>query len=177
MEHEYLKNIVAMDAATLEDIMVHYGGHVWNYAYFLTKDRQLADDITQDVFIKAYYRIETYHGSSSFKTWLLTITRNTTFSYKRNAFFRKVVLFDTITFRENGQSAENAFIEARYADDIWQIIMALPHKYREVLVLDMHHELTNEEAAKLLNVSLGTVKSRLHRARKKVQQKFKEEML
>ena len=177
MEYEYLKHMTEMDATTLQSIMEQYGGHVWNYAYFLTKDRQLADDITQDVYIKAYYRIETYHGNASFKTWLLTIARNTAFRYKRHAFLKKVTLVDAINYRQEGQSAENEYIEASYTDDIWRIIMALPDKYREVLVLDMYHELTNEEASKLLNVSTGTVKSRLHRARKKVQHKIKEEML
>ncbi|MCC3373692.1 RNA polymerase sigma factor [Cohnella sp. REN36] len=174
MEHEFLKNVTTMDEASLQHVMNEFGSDIWNYAYFLTKNRELADDITQDVFIKAYYRIESFRGQSSLKTWLLTITRNTAFSYKRSAFFRKVNLFASITSAQTGRSAESEYMETRYVDDIWDVIMKLPDKYREALVLDIRYELSTEEMAKLLNVAPGTVKSRLHRAREKVEQSLKE---
>ncbi|MBB6671323.1 RNA polymerase sigma factor [Cohnella nanjingensis] len=174
MEHEFLKHMTTMDDASLRDIMAQYGSDIWNYAYFLTKNRELADDVTQDVFIKAYYRIETFRGQSSLKTWLLTITRNTAFRYRRSTFFRKVNLFASITSIQSGRSAETEYMEDRYVDDIWDVIMKLPDQYREVLVLDIRYELSTEEMAKLLNIATGTVKSRLHRAREKVEQNLKE---
>lgn len=179
VEYEFLKHVsTTMDAATLRDVMDRYGSDIWNYAYFLTKNRELADEITQDVFIKAYYRIETFRGSSSFKTWLLTIARNTAFRYKRASFLRRVRLLPSIRSEQSGRagrSAENEYMEERYADDIWETIMALPDKYREVLVLDIRYDLSTDAMAKLLNVAAGTVKSRLHRAREKVQRMLKEE--
>jgi RNA polymerase sigma-70 factor (ECF subfamily) len=129
---------------------------------------------TMDVFIKAYYRIETFRGQSSLKTWLLTITRNTAFRYRRSAFFRNVSLFASSMPGRSGRSAETEYMEERYADNIWDVIMALPDKYREVLVPDIRYELSTIEIAKLLNIAPGTVKSRLHRAREKVQQNLKE---
>ncbi|MFD2334217.1 RNA polymerase sigma factor [Cohnella sp. GCM10020058] len=176
MEYDFLKHVsTTMDAATLRDVMDRYGNDVWNYAYFLTKNREMADEIAQDVFIKAYYRIETFHGRSSLKTWLLTIARNTAFRYKRSSFLRRVHLLPSIGSAGSGKSAEIEFMEETYADDIWKTIMALPDKYREVLVLDIRYDLSTEAMAKLLNVASGTVKSRLHRAREKVQRMMKEE--
>lgn len=51
LDHDYLRYIEKMDQAILEDVMRHYGQDVWNFSYFLTKNRALADDITQDTFI------------------------------------------------------------------------------------------------------------------------------
>lgn len=176
VEYEFLKHVsTTMDTATLREIMDRYGNDIWNYAYFLTKNRELADEITQDVFIKAYYRIETFKGRSSFKTWLLTIARNTAFRYKRSSFLRLVRLLPSIRPGRTGRSAESEYMEETYADGIWEAIMALPDKYREVLVLDIRYDLSMEAMSKLLNVPPGTVKSRLHRAREKVQRLLKEE--
>ena len=89
MELDYLKQMTVMDTQTLDKIMNLYGNDIWNYAYFLTKQQALADDIAQDVFIKAYFGIHTFRGQASLKTWLLTITRQTAFRYKRRFSFGK----------------------------------------------------------------------------------------
>lgn len=89
MELEYLKQMTVMDTQTLDKIMSLYGNDIWNYAYFLTKQQALADDIAQDVFIKAYFGIHTFRGQASLKTWLLTITRHTAFRYKKAFSFGK----------------------------------------------------------------------------------------
>nr|WP_318652417.1 RNA polymerase sigma factor [Paenibacillus lycopersici] len=172
VESDYLKHVMEMDAGALRDTMDRYGQDVWNYAFFLTGARDLADDIAQDVFIKAYYRIGSYRGQSSFKTWLLAITRNTAFSYRRSAFLRKVKLLPHAAETGTAASAENEYLDAHYTDEIWDIIMALPARYREVLVLDIRYGLTGEEIAALLGIAHGTVKSRLHRARAKVQRQL-----
>lgn len=62
---------------TLREMMEEYGSDVWNYAFFLTRSREQANDISQEVFLKAYKNVGKYRGQSSMKTWLLTITRNT----------------------------------------------------------------------------------------------------
>jgi len=169
-----LKHVLSMDSAMLEDMMNQYGNDIWNYAYFLTKDRELAKDIAQEVFIKAYYSIHTFRGQSTLKTWLLTITRNTAFRSKRSAFLRKVRLLAYVPSGKTVPSAEQESLDRQVVDDIWNIILDLPQKYREVLILDMRYDLSIDEMAQLLKVAAGTVKSRLHRARGKVEQKLKE---
>lgn len=79
----------------LEDLMVAYGEDVWNYAFFLTRQSELSDDITQDVFVRVYERLFSYRGEASVKTWLLTITRNLVRDHWRSAWFRKVMPFGT----------------------------------------------------------------------------------
>lgn len=74
-------------------------------------------------------------------------------------------------------SAEQEAIGNQYANRIWEIIMELPDKYREVLVLDIQQDLPVAEMSALLGIAQGTVKSRLGRAREKVRTAIKEEEL
>ncbi|WP_233567822.1 RNA polymerase sigma factor [Cohnella faecalis] len=92
MDHEYLKNMTdGLDRnALLEDLMLTYGKDVWNYAYFLTRRKDLAEDIAQDVFVKAYNSLYSFRGDSPMKAWLLTITRHATLDYLKSSWVRKV---------------------------------------------------------------------------------------
>lgn len=168
--YEYLKYMTETTdkRAILKDLMDQYGNDVWNYAFSLTHKWEQADDITQDVFLKAYRHLHTFRCESSIKTWLLAITRNAVKDLRKSAFFRKVTLVDLIPFREVHPSAEHEAIENQAVSDIWKKVLQLPVKYREVLILYGHHQLSMKEIAELLDVSIGTVKSRLHHARMKV---------
>ncbi|WNQ14061.1 RNA polymerase sigma factor [Paenibacillus aurantius] len=174
VEHEYLRHMSRMDENGLRDLMNSYGQSVWDYAFVLTKSPHLADDISQDVFLKAFQRISTFRGESSVKTWLLAITRHTVFNYRKSAFFRKVLLVGFRPDRQASQSAEKEYLSHAYAHDLWALVLALPTKYREVLVLEVKYGLSMQEMASLLGISEGTAKSRLHRARKKVSDALKE---
>lgn len=175
------------DHQTLYKLMDEYGSDVWNYAYFLTKNRDHADDISQEVFIKVYQAMHTFRGDASIKTWLITITRNTAFSYRRSRFFRQGLLGGRVSSLDypvagssaaklstsTSPSAEAEVMEQQYADDIWEIIMELPDKFREVLVLSLKYEMKIKEIAELLNTAEGTIKSRLARAKEKVQKELR----
>jgi len=172
--HDYLKYVSSMQSASLQDLMREYGTEVWNYAFLLTKSRHVSDDIAQDVFLQAYLHISSFRGQSSVRTWLFTITRNRVINYKRSAFFRKVTLLDFLYQAPSVPSAEEQFMKRTYTDSIWESIMKLPPKYREVLLMDAQYEMPLAEIAQLLRVSIGTVKSRLHRARAKMRTLMEE---
>jgi RNA polymerase sigma-70 factor (ECF subfamily) len=160
---------------SLHELMEDYGSDVWNYAFFLTRSREQANDISQEVFLKAFKNVGKYRGQSSMKTWLLTITRNTAFSWSKNSFWRRFLVLGDQPAVVNAPSAEREALGNQYANEIWEIIMALPDKNREVLVLDIQHGLSIAEMSNLLNVAQGTVKSRLARAREKVRQAIQKE--
>ncbi|QJD83681.1 RNA polymerase sigma factor [Cohnella herbarum] len=173
MRTEYLKHVDTVDDSELRLLMDQYGNEVWKYAYILTRNREQAKDIAQEVFIKAHYNIHTFRGQSTIKTWLLAITRNLSLNYLSSGYFRKILLFGNMKTPQSAPSAETAFLDEQSASEVWGIIMKLSHKLREVLVLDLEHELSVQETAKLLNLPEGTVKSRLHRARKEVENQLK----
>jgi len=174
---EYLKTMVAADDAgsVLKELMESYGQDVWNYAYFLTKRRDAADDISQDVFLRAFRHLKDFQGRSSVKTWLLTITRNLSLNYLKSSFISKVSLVGWLATRQAGPSAEMEFMDAEAVSQIWKHVMQLPQAYREVLLLEFHFQLTRKEMAELLGISEGTIKSRLHRARERMENLLKGE--
>ncbi|NGZ77967.1 sigma-70 family RNA polymerase sigma factor [Saccharibacillus sp. VR-M41] len=153
-------------------MMETYGDDVWHYAYFLTRSRDLADDIAQDTFVKAYGALDSFRGEARVKTWLLAIVRNTAFTGRRSAFARRVRL-QADPPGKSRESAEDEYMRRSDREEIWNAVMKLPDRYREVLVLDLKHGLPLTETAKLLGIAEGTVKSRLHRARAKVAKALK----
>jgi len=168
LEDSHWTYIEKMDAGGLRELMQRYGPEVWNLAFVLTKRRDLADDVSQDVFLAAYRTIGSFRGASSVRTWLLAIMRNTAINRLRSAFVRRVMLMERVGEGhggETGPSAESEALRRSLSNEIWEAVMQLPLKLREVLVLQARHELTVREISQLLGLSEGTVKSRLSRAR------------
>ena len=178
MEPEYWKTIESFDAESFRELMETYGQGVWDYAYYITGRFDLADDVTQDVFLAAYRRISTFRGQSSLRTWLLAITRNMALNYRRSAFLRRVLLVDRpgVLAKNAHPSAEQEALSRSHSAELWRIVMGLPVKFREVLLLDAKYGMSLAEIAGVLDVPLGTVKSRLSRARQKVSEAWKEDM-
>jgi RNA polymerase sigma-70 factor (ECF subfamily) len=177
MEPEYWKYIDHFDSESFRELMLLYGRDVWNYAFLMTHNPDHADDISQDVFLQVYRNIGSFRGESSIRTWILTITRNRVLNYRRSAFFRKVSLVGFVVRSDTHPSAEQEALMNSLSNDLWKLVMKLPIKFREVLLLNAKYELSQKEIANLLGLSEGTVKSRLSRARQKVNEVWKGEVL
>lgn len=137
-----MKYISEMDPFTLDNLMKEYGQDVWDFAFLICKKREMADDITQDVFLKEYSHVTSFRGDSTLKTWLLKITRNISYNYRNTAFIRKVLLVDFVERVGAYPSAEEAFLENESANEVWKMVFDLPAKYREVILLDAKHKLS-----------------------------------
>lgn len=175
MDKQHLALRVNPDPDMLGELMDRYGQDVWNYAYFLVKNRAMADDIAQDTFIRAYRHFSGFRQESSVKTWLLRIARNVAFNYRNAAFFRKALLMDIVAPRHPGRSAEQDYLERETTSEIWRCVMELPVKLRETLVLHAKYELSVAEIADLQRIPEGTVKSRLFAARRRMESLLKED--
>jgi len=175
LRYEYLKTISqGIDKnAALHDLMIDYGDDVWNYIFFLTRQSNLADDLSQDVFLKVFEKLHTYRGQSTVKTWILSITYNAVRDHWRSAWLRKVTLQERLFRKESAPSAEAEFLADDSTKALWDAVLTLPLKLREVLLLHAHHQLALAEIADVLNISQGTVKSRLFRARARVAEQLK----
>ncbi|ASA20799.1 RNA polymerase sigma factor [Paenibacillus donghaensis] len=172
---DQLNEPTTMNASTLRELMNTYGEDVWNYAYFLSRSGAVADDIAQETFIRAYKHMNSFRGEASVKTWLLQITRNRWYTYRNSGFMKRVILKEQ---PEPGAavSAEDAFLEQSLSGDIWRLVLRLPRKHREVLILHAHYNLTMEELALTLGLSLSGAKSRLLRARKQANECWNKEL-
>lgn len=159
----------------LEHLMNTYGDYIARMCYIYLKNQTLAEDATQEVFIKAYKNMESFRGEASEKTWLTSIAINVCKGYARTNWLRKVqVGLEKVLA---GQYEEDNVMQQISKSDLLVRVMALPTKYREVILLFYYQEFKVSEIAKLLEVSESTVKMRLNRARKKMKEELKGEYM
>lgn len=150
----------------IEELMRTYGNDVLRTAYYYVKDKDTAEDMFQETFIKAYRNLDSFRGDSSIKTWLLHIAVNVCKDYLKSAYNRHVVPLteyeeETIIAQDSFETIENADRNTQ----IRQAVEQLPDGFREAVICVYFNEMSVAETAKLLNVAEGTVKSRLSRAR------------
>jgi RNA polymerase sigma factor, sigma-70 family len=156
-------------AYDIETLIRQYGNDVLRTAYLYVKDVHAAEDIFQDVFIKISQKLSTFEGNSSIKTWIIRITINTCKDYLKSAWSRRVV--PMMEYQEDSIVSESDFDGVEQKDSrelIRKSVMSLPSKYKDVVLCIYFQDLTIAEAAKILNLAEGTVKSRLARARQKL---------
>jgi len=174
MEHKVIENC---NHDEIDNVIREHWQDVWNYSFIITKDTHLSDDITQEVFIKVFKKWDSFRNESSVKTWLLKITRNTALNYLKSSYFKRISLVSFFRNDKEYPSAEKQFLQKETMNEVWGIVLNLPQKHREVLILDAKYELSYDEIAETLGVSIGTVKSRLHRARARVSKILSEDEL
>ncbi len=161
------------DCPDIEQLMRSYGNDVLQTAYSYVKDVHIAEDLFQEVFIKVYKMIGTFRGESSIKTWILRIAANTCKDYLKSAYSRKVV--PMMEFAEEAITSEDDYEEVESEDTAQAVknaVMQLPENHREVVMMVYYQEMSLDEAATVLEVPVGTVKSRLARAREKLKEKL-----
>jgi RNA polymerase sigma-70 factor (ECF subfamily) len=138
----------------------------YNLARWLVRNDQDAEDIVQESFLKAYKAQESFRGSEA-KTWMLAIVRNTTMD-----FLRRHKSSSTVTLGEQGYEPEDdspdperVLVEQSRREQMRQAISHLEPEFREVIVLREIEGMSYKEIASALSIPMGTVMSRLSRAR------------
>ena len=147
------------DARACESLVRAYQADVWRLCLHLTSDRNLADDVTQEAFVRIYRFLPRYRGDSKFSTWVFAIARNCALDELRRTKRRQVLMDRAKMERDVERAEQTSSVEVREA------LVALPLELREpVVLIDMLGE-SYRDAAKVLSIPEGTVKSRVHRAR------------
>lgn len=146
-----------------------------NYvAYSITKDRYLAEDIVQETFIKAYKKIDTIENTEKIGSWLAAIAGRTAIDYLRAEKRKKAIPSDQTLMEQmfsnedTSPSIEKEVEIILFKEEIQDFLYTLTLDYQQVLVLRAQYGLKEEEIASQLNLKSGTVKTRLHRARKQL---------
>ncbi|WP_242634603.1 sigma-70 family RNA polymerase sigma factor [Bacillus timonensis] len=159
----------------LKWLMDQYGQEVIMLAYTYVKDKQLAEDITQEVFIKCYEKLDSFRNESSYKTWIYRITINKCKDVFRSWHYRHLVITDFVKVKKEkaSHSAEFENIKREEKLRVADAVMSLPIKLREVIILYYYEDLKIDEIASMLETKANTVKTRLHRARLALDKKLK----
>ena len=160
-------------AGLLDELIVRYQHRLMRYLLFLTGNREAAEDLFQEVWMRVLVRGAQFDGRARFETWLFTIARNLVIDLRRKRVMNSLdELVEGATEEDRPMSFEVAGDEPSPFDRMANLedreriaaaLLALDALHREVLVLRFHEELSLEEIAKVTRAPLSTVKSRLYR--------------
>jgi RNA polymerase sigma-70 factor (ECF subfamily) len=152
-------------SSAIELMMNEYGNTVLRTAYFYLGDKHLAEDISQEVFIRAFRNWSNFRGDSSVKTWLTTITINLCRDKWGLKSSSEEVTDPILLQRTEQASVEEQVLERLNRTMVLKHVMNLPAQYHEVIYLYYYLELSTHEIADATSSPEGTVRGRLHRAR------------
>ena len=165
MDKKSVELIQRGDRKTIEYIYLRYYKLVKYKAYEMVKNNEDADEITQDVFVKVFKKIDSYDTKQNFVTWLLTITKNTAIDYL------KLKIFDTECIEDFSNVSDNAK-ETNKCDLDDKIKSLLTDEEYMIVIHKIYFELKFSEIAKILNSNLASVTGKYYRAINKFQTIF-----
>ena len=161
-----------------EQVVLPHLDAAYNLARWLTRDDHDAEDLAHEAYLRAFKSFDSFHGGDS-RAWLLTIVRNTCFTWlKHNRAHELTTTFDE-DLHSMGQeetNPEKLLLQNADSQLLREALESLPVEYREVMILRELEELSYKEIAMIAGIPLGTVMSRLARARKRLQQCLLERM-
>lgn len=160
-------------AGLIEELIVRYQHRLLRYLLYLTGNREQAEDLFQEVWMRVLVRGSQYNGQARFETWLFTIARNLLIDQRRKRTMNSLdELFETggdddrpmpFEIADGEPSPFDHFANLEKRERIAAALLELDTLHREVLVLRFHEELSLDEIAKVTKAPLSTVKSRLYR--------------
>lgn len=155
-----------------EAIYREHSAYVYRVALFLTKSKVLADDVTQETFIQVFRKYDKYDAGKDIRPWIYKITLNTTRNLLRKQKWLHFV--GEVPEIVQGESIESTYIKGEEAGRLWEEINKLSLKSREVIVLHFYCGMKLKEIADIIDVPLGTCKSRLNQGLKVLRRKLPE---
>ena len=169
-------SFLAGEERAFQELVDRYQGRLLNFVYRTIGDREKAEDLVQEVFIRVYRHLHRFDRSKKFSTWIYTIASNLAKNELRNRSRNPLVLFQTIKKNWQDEDRPLQFEDpASRPDDLYrkrhlralveETVAMLPEHHRQVFVLRELEGKSYEEIAEITDCNLGTVKSRLNRAR------------
>jgi RNA polymerase sigma-70 factor (ECF subfamily) len=160
---ELIKRCIGNDREAMGKLYEAYRNQVYKTAYLLTRNAALSDDITQEAFLRIFSKLSLYKAEYSFDSWLykvvLNVYRNMT---RKERFLTFFPLFRESEEADKEEGPLRNLERNEQKDVISDIVKTLPNKLREVIILKYFVQLSQEDIAEVLQIPLGTVKSRIH---------------
>ena len=183
-DSEIISQVLGGDTQAYAVLVNRYQNYVFTLALRFTKNREDAEEVAQDIFIKAYRALKDFKGNSKFSTWLYTIVNNTCITFLRKKKLEtysldKEGVFEVADSQDSGLRANLVEQKSRTAMVTNAIDMLNPDD-AEIITLFYKSEQSLEEISQILGIETNAAKVRLHRARtrlkEKIQQHFSEEV-
>ena len=165
--------------ATFEELAMPLFGQLYNFAHWLTQDRNEAEDLVQETYVKALRGFAGFQQGTNFRAWMYRILRNTFLSSRSKSKTGASVAFEE---EEEDQIAasmetpETIFLENAQREAVQNALAALPLPFREILLLCDFEEMSYQEISETLAIPMGTVMSRLSRARRALRESLSKKV-
>jgi len=180
-DNELVRRYLAGETRRFQELVERYESRMINFIQRSIGDRDRAQDLAQEVFVRVYRHIKRFDTSKKFSTWIYTIASNLAKNELRNRSRNPLVLFQTLTsswdddhrplqFEDSSMRPDDLFRKRHLQELVERAAEELPEHHREVFILREIEGKTYEEIAEITNTQLGTVKSRLNRARNRFAQ-------
>ncbi len=184
-EPEFVARLLQGDRAAFQEVVARYQRGIFGFCLRMMGDMAEAEDLAQEVFLRAFRSIRRFRQQSKFSTWLYQIAHNLSLNRIRYLKKRRTSDLQSVSMENEASlaiafdsgpsdSPEEAVLEQERKRYLSEAIVSLDVSYREVIVLRDVEGLSYEEIAEALGAAVGTVKSRLHRARTELLKKMKK---
>ncbi len=179
-----VKRCLDGDQRAYQELLRRYRRSVYSITYRMVGHREEARDLAQEVFIRAFRSLHRYDPSRPFSSWIFKITSNLCIDFYRKKRLSTVSIHETydgederprIELVDPGPDPEETFQTGSQRDRLDRLLLSLPPRYRVVVLLRHKEDLSYEEIADQLEIPIGTVKARLHRAHRLLRTKMVDE--
>ena len=179
---EIIAQVLSGDVDSFEIIVKKYEKMIYNLAMTKTQNRENAQDISQECFLRAYKMLRSYRTESAFSTWIYRICQNLISDFYRKSKKIKTVSLSVTDLSGNDDESKERDIEdtesepseqiirTEKIEKIREIINSLPNDLREIIILRDLNNISYSQISEMLDIEMGTVKSRLNRAREKLKE-------
>ena len=165
-DHDLVIASLNGDSSAFEGLVTKYQAPVYNLAYRMLGRAEDAEDISQESFVRAFVKLNTFDLDKKFCNWLLAIASHLCIDYLRR---KRALFLDDQDYAEwvgNSEEAPEAMaLMQEQEGEIRKLLATLPTKYRSILILRYWHEMSYSEIGEVTGLAQGTVKTRLFRAR------------
>ena len=170
----YVKRTLAGETEAFSALVERYQSLVFSIVMRMVRQRQDAEDVAQDVFVKAYSSLEGFRGDARFSTWICRIAYTTAVSYTRKKRPDRAgveILNDYDAYADDDESS----LHEEQVQQLQRLLAKLPPEDAVLVSLHYQHDKTMDEIASIVGLSVANVKVRLHRIRKKLYEELKSE--
>jgi len=175
---EIIEEILKGDINAFEILINKYNKKVFGYIAKSVGDKHIAEELTQEVFLKIYRNLNRFDKNLSFSVWLFTIARNTTIDYFKSSNSQYTYALneglDSNRINNTSQNPVEIIEKKENREILDRMVNSLPSKYKELIVLKYFEELSYCEISKRLDIPINKVKWRLYEARKKIIKAFED---
>ena len=168
-----MQRVVAGDLSAFEGIVQRWQHRLVNLAWRFFRDRAMAEDMAQEVFIKVYRSLGSFRGESTFSTWLTSIALNT-YRSRVCADSRQTVSLDPGRTVAAGAGTQQGVEDRERNEAVRRAVLTLPERYRDAILMFYFEEKDLAETARALGIAEGTLKARLHRGRELLKRKVEQ---